>query len=154
MNLKSVMVPTEVASAGMTVRQVFEECLRAHTPGLPFCDDHGLVTGRVTLKYILKRQYLPEHLVEMARVLGEHVSDVEDMERSAKQLFENPIDSYLQPPHASVTSAASIVKALALMEKLDTGYLFVIDEGQYIGVVTLQILSRAILQYDNSSRSI
>ena len=154
MNLKSVMVPTEVASAGMTVRQVFEECLRAHTPGLPFCDDHGLVTGRVTLKYILKRQYLPEHLVEMARVLGEHVSDVEDMERSAKQLFENPIDSYLQPPHASVNSAASIVKALALMEKLDTGYLFVIDEGQYIGVVTLQILSRAILQYDNSSRSI
>ena len=148
------MVPTEVASAGMTVRQVFEECLRAHTPGLPFCDDHGLVTGRVTLKYILKRQYLPEHLVEMVRVLGENSSAVEDMELLAKELFENRIDSYLQRPHASLTSASSIIKALALMEKLDTGYLFVIDEGQYIGVVTLQILSRAILQYDNSSRSI
>ena len=154
MDLKSITVPTGVATAGMTVRQVFEECIRTHTPGLPFCDDNGLVTGRVTLKYILKRQYLPEHLVEMARVLGEHVSDVEDMERSAKQLFENQIDSYLQSPHASITSAAPIVKALALMEKLDTGYLFVIDEGQYLGVVTLQVLSRAILQCDNSSRSI
>jgi signal-transduction protein with cAMP-binding, CBS, and nucleotidyltransferase domain len=154
MNLKSVMVPTEVASAGMTVRQVFEECLRVHTPGLPFCDDHGVVTGRVTLKYILKRQYLPEHLIEMARVLGENVSDVEDIELLAKQLFENRIDSYLQRPHASLTSASSIIKALALMEKLDTGYLFVIDEGQYMGVVTLQILSKAILQHDNSSRSI
>jgi len=154
MNLKSVMVPTEVARAGMTVRQVFEECLRAHSPGLPFCDEHGVVTGRVTLKYILKRQYLPEHLVEMARVLGEHVSDVEDMELLAKQLFENRIDSYIQRPHASLTSTSSIIKALALMEKLDTGYLFVIDEGQYIGVVTLQILSKAILQYNNSSRSI
>ena len=154
MNLKSVMVPTEVASAGMTVRQVFEECLRVHTPGLPFCDDHGVVTGRVTLKYILKRQYLPEHLIEMARVLGENVSDVEDIELLAKQLFENRIDSYLQRPHASLTSASSIIKALALMEKLDTGYLFVIDEGQYMGVVTLQILSKVILQYDSSSRSI
>ena len=154
MNLKSVMVPTEVARAGMTVRQVFEECLRAHSPGLPFCDEHGVVTGRVTLKYILKRQYLPEHLVEMARVLGEHVSDVEDMELLAEQLFENRIDSYIQRPHASLTSTSSIIKALALMEKLDTGYLFVIDEGQYIGVVTLQILSKAILQYNNSSRSI
>ena len=154
MDLKSITVPTGVATAGMTVRQVFEECIRAHTPGLPFCDDNGLVTGRVTLKYILKHQYLPEHLVEMARVLGEQVSDVEDVERSAKQLFENRIDSYLQHPHASITSAAPIVKALALMEKLDTGYLFVIDEGQYIGVVTLLVLSRAILQFDNSSRSI
>ena len=152
MNLKSVLVPTQVARAGMTVRQVFEECLRAHTPGLPFCDDHGLVTGRVTLKYILKRQYLPEHLVEMVRVLGENSSAVEDMELLAKELFENHIDSYLQRPHASLSSASSIVKALALMEKLDTGYLFVIDEGQYIGVVTLQILSKAILQHDNSLR--
>lgn len=154
MDLKSITVATGVARAGMTVRQIFEECIRAHTPGLPFCDDHGLVTGRVTLKYILKRQYLPEHLVAMARVLGEHESDVEDMELLAKQLFENRIDSYLQRPHASLTSASSIVKALALMEKLDTGYLFVIDEGQYTGVVTLQILSKAILQHDNSSRSI
>jgi len=149
MDLKSVTVPTRVARAGMTVRQVFEECMRAHTPGLPFCDEHGLVTGRVTLKYILKRQYLPEHMVEMARVLGEHVSDVEDMALLAKQLFENRIDSYLQRPHASLTSASSIVKALALMEKLDTGYLFVIEEGQYIGVVTLQILGKAILNYDH-----
>jgi CBS domain-containing protein len=154
MDLKSIIVPTGVATSGMTVRQVFEECLRAHTPGLPFYDDNGLVTGRVTLKYILKRQYLPEHLVEMARVLGEHVSDVEDMERSAKQLFENRIDSYIQRPHASLTSTSSIVKALALMEKLDTGYLFVIDEGQYRGVVTLQILSKAILQHADSSSSI
>ena len=71
MDLKSITVPTGVARAGMTVRQVFEECIRVHTPGLPYCDDHGLVTGRVTLKYILKRHYLPEHLVEMAMVLGE-----------------------------------------------------------------------------------
>ena len=133
----------------MTVRQVFEECIRANTPGLPFCDDHGLVTGRATLKYILKRHCLPEYLVEMARVLGEQKNNVQEMEMLAKQLFDNKIDSYIQRPHASLTSASSIIKALALMEKLDTGYLFVIDEGQYMGVVTLQNLSKTILHYDN-----
>lgn len=151
MDLKPVTVHTGVATAGMTVRQVFEECIRANTPGVPFCDDHGLVTGRVTLKYILKRHYLPEYLVEMVKVLGEQVSDVEDMEMFAKQLFDNKIDAYIQRPHASLTSASSVIKALALMEKLDTGYLFVIDEGQYKGVVTLHNLSEAILAYDKSS---
>ena len=138
----------------MTVRQIFEECIRAHTPGLPFCDDQGHVTGRVTMKYILKRHYLPEHLVEMAKVLGEQGNNIQEMETLAKQLFGSEIASYQQRPHASITSASSIIKALALMEKLDTGYLFVIDEGQYIGVVTLQALSKTILHYDNSSRSI
>ena len=138
----------------MTVRQVFEECTRMNTPGLPFCDDHGLVCGRVTLKYILKRHFLPEHLVELAHVLGEQSSDVQEMEMLAKQLFDNRIESYKQRPHASLSSASSIIKALALMEKLDTSYLFVIDEGQYMGVVTLQGLSKKILHHDNSPRSI
>ncbi|MDC1288268.1 hypothetical protein N8198_10325, partial [Gammaproteobacteria bacterium] len=72
MDLKSVTIETAVAKAGMTVREVFEECTRAHTPGLPFIDEHGVVTGRVTLKYIIKRHCLPEYLIEMAKVLGEH----------------------------------------------------------------------------------
>ena len=149
MDLKSITVPTEVAKAGMTVRQVFEECLRAHTPGLPFCDDQGLVTGRVTLKYILKRQYLPEHLVELVMVLGEQKNNVQEMETLGKQLFDSKIDSYRQRPHASITSGSSIIKALALMEKLDTGYLFVIDQGEYRGVITLQGLSKIVMHYDN-----
>jgi len=151
MNLKPVTVHTRVATAGMTVRQVFKECIRANVPGLPFCDDRGRVTGRVTLKYILKRHYLPDYLVEMVKVLGEQASEVEDMEMLAKQLFDNRIDAYIQPPHASLTPASSVIKALALMEKLDTGYLFVIDEGQYMGAVTLHNLSEAILACDKSS---
>ena len=149
MDLKSVIVPTGVARAGMTVRQIFEECTRVGTPGLPYCDEHGVVLGRVTLKYILKRHYLPEHLVEMAKVLGDQGADLEEMEILAKQLFDNKIDSYKQRPHASITSGSSIIKALALMEKLDTGYLFVIDQGEYKGVVTLQGLSKKIMHYDN-----
>jgi CBS domain-containing protein len=154
MNLEQLLVPTRVAKAGMTVREVFRECSQANTPGLPFCDDNGLITGRVTLKNIFKGYCLPEYLVEMARVLGEQVSNVQDMEASANQLLNNPVDLYLQEPHLSLTSASSVIKALAMMEQSDTGYIFVVDEGRYKGVVTMQSLARMLARHDNTSRHI
>jgi predicted transcriptional regulator len=154
MNLEQLLVPTRVAKAGMTVREVFKECSQANTPGLPFCDDNGLITGRVTLKNIFKGYCLPEYLVEMARVLGEQISNVQDMESSANQLLNNPVDLYLQEPHLSLTSASSVIKALAMMEQSDTGYIFVVDEGRYKGVVTMQSLARMLARHDNTSRHI
>ena len=151
MNLEQLLIPTRVAKAGMTVREVFKECSQANTPGLPFCDDNDLITGRVTLKNILKSYCLPEYLVEMARVLGEQVSNVQDMEASAHQLLDNPVDLYLQEPHLSVSSASSVIKALAMMEQGDTGYIFVVDEGRYKGVVTMQSLARMLALHDNTS---
>jgi predicted transcriptional regulator len=152
MNLEQLLVSTRVAKAGMTVREVFRECSQANTPGLPFCDDNGLITGRVTLKNILKNYCLPEYLVEMARVLGEQISNVQDMESSANQLLNNPVDLYLQEPHLALTSASSVIKALAMMEQSDTGYIFVVDEGRYRGVVTMQSLARMLARHDNISR--
>jgi predicted transcriptional regulator len=149
MNLKQITVHTGVARAGMTVREVFEECTRAHIPGLPVCDDHGQVSGRVTLKYILKRYCLPDYLVEMASILGEQISNVQDMDMIGQQLLDSQIDACIQRPHASITSASSAVKALALMEKIDSSYLFVIDEGKYQGVVTLQSLTETILKHNS-----
>ena len=151
MNLEQLLIPTRVAKAGMTVREVFKECSQANTPGLPFCDANDLIIGRVTLKNILKSYCLPEYLVEMARVLGEQVSNVQDMEASAHQLLNNPVDLYLQEPHLSVTSASSVIKALAMMEQGDTGYIFVVDEGRYKGVVTMQSLARMLARHDNTS---
>jgi predicted transcriptional regulator len=148
MKLKTITVHTRVVKAGMTVREVFEACTRANTPGLPVCDDHDRVTGRVTLKHILKRFCLPDYLVEMAPILGEQISHVQDMDTFAQQLLECRIDAYIQHPHASITSASSAVKALALMEKIDSSYLFVIDEGRYQGVVTIQSLIEIILNND------
>lgn len=154
MNLEQLLIPTRVAKAGMTVREVFKECSQENTPGLPFCDDNGLITGRVTLKNILKSYCLPEYLVEMARVLGEQVSNVQDMESAANQLLNNPVDLYLQEPHPSLTSASSVIKALAMMEQSDTGYIFVVDEGRYKGVVTMQSLARMLARHDSTSRPI
>lgn len=150
MNVKQVLIATAVAKAGMTVRELFEECTRANTPGLPYCDDSGQITGRVTLKNILKHGCLPEYLVEMAQILGEQISNVQDIEAKAEQILSSPVDQYKQGPHLSITSASSAVKALAMMEKSDTSYIFVVDEGKYKGVVTIHGLADALAYYDSS----
>lgn len=149
MSLEQILIPTKVAKPGMMVSEVFTECIRANIPGIPFCDAQGHITGRVTLKNILKTSCLPEYLVELARVLGDQLSCMEDMEAMAKQLMHNPVDPYvLLESHISLTSDDAAVKALALMEQNDTSYIFVVDEGRYKGVITVQGLARMLTQLD------
>ena len=151
MNVKQVMIPTLVARSGMSVREFFEECSRVSSPGLPYCDDSGSICGRVTLKNILMRSCLPEFMVELAMVLGEQLSHMQDMATETTQLLDSPVDSYVQEPHISLTSDSPAVKALAMMGKSDTSYVFVVDNGIYQGVVTIQSLAGTLTGYDTLS---
>ena len=135
----------------MTVREIFEECSRVNTPSLPYCDASGQITGRVTLKNILKRSCLPDFMVELAMVLGEQLSHMQDMGTETKHLLDGPVDPYVQDPHLSLSSDSPAVKALAMMEQADTSYIFVVDEGRYQGVVTIQGLASVLTGFDNPS---
>jgi CBS domain-containing protein len=148
MNLDPVLIHTKVAKPGTVVGEVFAECIRANIPGIPFCDAQGRITGRVTLKNILKKACLPEYVIELARILGDQLSCMGDMEAKAKQLMSNPVDPYILEPHISLTSDCPAVKALALMEQNDTSYIFVVDEGRYKGVITIQGLARMLTHLD------
>ena len=148
MKLKQVLIPTKVANSGMTVREVFAECCKAHIPALPFCTKSGRIAGRVTLKNIMKCSCLPEYIIESARFLGEEMSCMEDIEVRAKQLLCVPVDPYVQEPALFLSSDAPAIKALAIMEQNDTSYLFVVDKGQYQGAVTIQSLAKMLIQLD------
>jgi CBS domain-containing protein len=149
MKLKKILIPTKVANQGMTVREVFTECGRVNIPALPFCTRSGRIAGRVTLKNILKISCLPDYMVESARILGEEMSCMEDVESKAKRMLDTPIDPYVQEePALSLGPEAPIIKALALMEQNDTSYLFVVDDGQYQGAVTIQCLARMLTRLE------
>ena len=149
MKLKQVLIPTKVANSGMTVREVFAECCKAHIPALPFCTKSGRIAGRVTLKNIMKCSCLPEYIIESARFLGEEMSCMEDIEVRAKQLLCVPVDPYVQEPALFLSSDAPAIKALAIMEQNDTSYLFVVDKGQYQGAVTIQSLAKTLVRLDH-----
>ena len=148
MILEQILIPTRVATYGMTVREVFTECGRAHIPALPFCTKSGRISGRVTLKNILKISCLPDYMIESARILGTEMSCMEDVESKAKRLLDTPADPYVQEPALSLSSEAPIIKALALMEQNDTSYLFVVDDGEYQGAITIQCLAKMLSQLD------
>ena len=144
MKLKQILIPTKVASQGMTVREVFVECGRVHIPALPFCTRSGRIAGRVTLKNIMKLSCLPDYIIESARILGEEMSCMDDIETTAKQLLCTPVDPYVQEPALFLSPEAPAIKALAMMEQNDTSYLFVVDDGQYQGAVTIQCLAKML----------
>ena len=148
MKLEQILITTKVATSGMTVREVFAECSRANTPALPFCTRTGRIRGRATLKNILKMSCLPEYVVETARILGDQLSCTDDLEAKARQLLDNPVDPYVLEPGLSINSDASAIKAPAMMEKNDKSYLFVVDDDEYRGIVTIQGLARTLAALD------
>ena len=57
------------------------------------------------------------------------------------------IDPFVIPQMATTESNTLIAKALALMEGADTTYLFIFDEGQYRGTVSIMAIGRALLEH-------
>ena len=149
MKLEKIYMHTKVAQAGMTVGEFFAESSRLCIPALPFCTKSGRIKGRVTLKNILKTSFLPDYLVDSARILGDELATTKDIEEKAKQLLAMPVDPYVQELHLSISSDSSLVKALAMMEQNDTSYMFIVDDWQYRGVVTIQSLARALFQLEH-----
>ena len=144
MKLEQILTPTKTATQGMSVRDFIAECTRANTPGLPFCTRSGRISGRVTMKHIFKTSCLPDYIVESARILGDDCSCIDDIEGRIKQMMECPVDPFVQEPHLSLPSDGTALKALALMEQSDTSYIFVVDDGQYQGVITIQSIATLI----------
>ena len=146
MKLRNLAVRTRMIRAGMTLRDVFEECIGRSVPGLPFADASGTIVGRISIRDVFKRTCIPDYMVKAAHVLGDHIDFVNIPESYAAQVLAMPAESYVLQNIAHVTSESPVVKALAIMEKFGTGYIFLIDEGQYQGVVTRMSIARRMLE--------
>jgi CBS domain-containing protein len=137
-DIESILITTKVIRPGMTVREVFLECGRAQVQALPFVDGRGRLAGRITLKNVLRVSCLPEYMVELAPLLGSRLSCVTNAEAKAREILCNPVEPYVQTMHETVGSSVPLIKVLALMEQHDTSYIFVVDDGSYRGVITIQ----------------
>jgi hypothetical protein len=150
MKLTNIMIPTRIAEPGMLMRDAFEECTRLSVPGLPFQDAEGKIVGRVSLRHTFKLGCLPEYMVEMAFVLGDDVTCVDDAEAKAHAVLCSTVDPFVRRHYNSIDSDSPVMRALAIMEKLDTSYLFVIDDGVYKGTVTAQAIARRMLEVEKT----
>ena len=138
MLVKNSIILTKVTRPGMLVCDVFAECGRAHVQALPFVDETGRLSGRVTLKNVMKFACLPENMVAAAPLLGSFLSCVENAQEKIEKMLASKVDPYVRGLHFSIGSEEPAIKALAIMEKNDTSYLFVVDDGEYQGIITIQ----------------
>ena len=149
MKLTNIVVPTPVVRAGMRMADVFRECVKLHLPGLPFVDANEQIVGRVSVRNTLKHSCLPDYIIHYAHLLGDDVSCLSIPEVHAARVMQIPVEEMVLDAIASIHSTATIVKALGMMEEYNTSYLFVIDDGEYKGVVTRMGIAKRMLEVSN-----
>jgi CBS domain-containing protein len=77
-------------------------------------------------------------MVAAAPLLGSFLSCVDNARKKIEEVLASKIDPYVRGMHASIGSEEPAIKALAIMEENDTSYLFVVDDGEYLGIITIQ----------------
>lgn len=147
MELTNFIIPTGTARPGMSVLEVFRECVRADVPGIPFQELNGSITGKASIRHVLKETFIPDFMVKHAHLLGDDLCHLRIPDNQIADVLSLDIDAFVLPKIAVVNSSAPIAKALATMEDLDTTYLFVIDDGVYKGSVSIMAIGRALLEH-------
>lgn len=146
MKLANVLTPTAVAKAGMTVRDVFRQCVDAGVRAIPFCDEQDRVVGLCSLKNITKLALVPDYMVETANLLGDQYRVLEDVHARVREILDQPIEPFVVDSYVAVGSDAPLIKAIALMEKNRIDYALVIDDHQYRGVVSVRSIAQRMLE--------
>lgn len=147
MELTNLIITTATARPGMSVQEVFRECVRADVPGIPFQEMDGSITGKASIRHVLKETLIPDFMVRHAHLLGDEIQHLDIRKSHLSSVLPLEIDSFVLTKIAVVNSSTPIAKALATMESMDTTYLFVIDNGVYKGIVSIMAIARTMLTH-------
>ncbi len=145
MKLEHLSVETGVMRNSMTLRDFFQEAIRCNVPGLPYTDAAGKIIGRVSIRDVYKRIAVPDNLLRLADALGDKVDNLDLPEMKVKEMLAHPVKDFLLENIPSVSPYSPIVKALALMEVHNTSYIFLIENGEYKGIVTRMVIAKRML---------
>jgi len=145
MKLEHLSIATGVMRRGMTLREFFEECVRCNVPGLPYVDEQDRVVGRISIRDVYKHMAIPDHLIRVAHLIGDQTDRLDLPEMQVIETLKLPVETYLLSNIPSVSPRSSIVKALAIMELFNTSYIFLIEDGEYRGLVTRMVIAHRML---------
>lgn len=148
MKIKNIIVPTRVARTGMTVGDAFRECIRCQVPAIPFVNNAGIVTGRMSIRETIRQVCIPDYVISHADLLGDNLGCLTIPEEHARQVITLPVDRFVMPEFPQIDSNSPILKAVAVMEKHQLNFVFVIDDGNYMGVVTIESIASRMLQME------
>ncbi len=147
MKINNIVVSTGLARSGMKVRECFRHCVAANVPGIPFVDDQDRIVGRFSVRHTLKESCIPDYVVAHAELLGDHVGCLAIPEEHARKVLDTPVDPFILDLDrvATIGPHSPVVKALAIMEKFNTSYVFVVEGERYVGTVTVVAIAARML---------
>jgi predicted transcriptional regulator len=146
MKLERLATKTEYMRSGMTLRDFFQEAVNCNVPGLPYVNHQDQIVGRISIRDVYKRIAVPDSLLRLADAMGDRTNNLDMPEIKVMEAMAMPVEDYLLEIIPSVSPRSSIVKALSLMEVHNSSYIFLIDDGQYQGVVTRMVIARRMLE--------
>ena len=146
MKLQDIVIPTGVVRAYMKVREGFGECLRCGVPGIAFVDASGQVTGIFSIRETLRRACVPDIMVNYADLLGNAPGCMDVPEEHMRQILDMPLDGFVKERHIDISLDTEMPTVVALMEKHSTNYLLVVEDGRYLGVVTIWAIAQRMLE--------
>lgn len=145
MDITKLIRPTGIARPGMSVREVFRICVEADVPGIPFQDAQGSISGKVSIRHIIKVTCIPDFMVQHAQLLGDQLQHLAISQEQVNHVLALQVDDFILPETAIASSTTPFAKALAIMEERDTTYLFVVDDGVYKGTMSVMGIAHAMI---------
>lgn len=145
MKLKHICTPTKVARSGMPVGEAMRECVEQNVPGIPYIDGTGEVVGRFSVRHLFLLCCVPRDVIQGAHLLGEDLEHIDFPQVKMRELMAQSVDDFIFPHVIRLSPNFQAIKALAIMEQANTGYLFVLDGEEYRGVVTRMGIAQVVL---------
>jgi predicted transcriptional regulator len=146
MKLERLATMTGYMRHGMTLRDFFQEAVRCYVPGLPYVDVRNQIVGRISIRDVYKRIAVPDSFLRLADAMGDQTDKLDIPEIKVMEIMTTPVEEYLLENIPSVSPRSSTVKALSLMELHNSSYIFLIENGQYEGVVTRMEVAKRMLE--------
>lgn len=132
---------------GMSLHDFFREAVRCNVPGLPFVDEHDRIIGRISVRDVFKRVAVPSSYLRLVDAMGDQTNRLDMSEQRILKRLARPVETYLLENIPCVSPASSLIKALAIMEAYNTHYIFLIEDGKYMGVVTRMVIANRLLDW-------
>lgn len=146
MRLMKGIIETPVARPGMRIGEALRICVEHGVPGIPFVAESGLIAGRFSVRNAFLLSSIPSDMIKGAHLIGHQALSLEHPCEHYAAVFQHAVDPTIIEDIAMLASNSQITKAMALMEKFNSSYLFVIDDGRYVGTVTRLGLTRVLLE--------
>ena len=90
-------------------------------------------------------------MVDAAHLLGDAIGHATLSSAHVRALLDLAVEPFILENTACVSPDSPVEKALAIMEQTNTGYVFLLEGDNYMGVVTRMGIARLMLKHQEES---